>query len=378
MNAPVLNAPRVVRLNAADNVVTAVDPVEAGAVAAGVTARTRIPRGHKMTTTGIPQGQPILKFGQIIGFAAKPIEPGEWVHEHNVEMHDFARDYRFAEDARQEEILPVAEQATFEGYPPQERPGRHAQLHRHPHLGELLGHRGPPHGGGDEPLGPAGRLSQHRRRHPARAGRRLRAGCEGRGLRDPQAHAVGLRHQPQRRRRGDGGGSHRSRLARSGTNCADQFFGSLRNIHVVENDAGPLPPSSILTGTRFRPQTSHTVLPTSGEPVSDMRLMPGMTGQCHAGDVAAAGNDVDDAVGQAGIFGDEAEVDGRKRVSPAGLDDDGVSGGQGGRDSPAGQHDGKVSREDERARSPRDAHCRCLVFGHGNRRLMFDLLAPDR
>ncbi len=116
MNAPVLNAPRVVRLNVADNVVTAVDPIEAGAVVEGVTAKARVPRGHKMTTVGIPQGQPILKFGQIIGFAAKPIEPGEWVHEHNVEMHEFARDYRFAEDARQEEILPVAQQATFEGY----------------------------------------------------------------------------------------------------------------------------------------------------------------------------------------------------------------------------------------------------------------------
>src|SRR5690349_7168144 len=116
MNAPVLNAPRVVRLNAADNVVTAVDPIEAGAVAEGVTARTRIPRGHKMTTTGVLQGRPILKFGQIIGFASKPIETGEWVHEHNVEMHDFARDYRFAEDAGQEEILPVAQQATFQGF----------------------------------------------------------------------------------------------------------------------------------------------------------------------------------------------------------------------------------------------------------------------
>ena len=31
-------------------------------------------------------------------------------------MHDFARDYQFAEGARQEEILPVELQATFQGY----------------------------------------------------------------------------------------------------------------------------------------------------------------------------------------------------------------------------------------------------------------------
>src|SRR5512141_2510327 len=88
MNAPALHAPRVVRLNAADNVVTAVDPIEAGAVVEGVTARSRVPRGHKMTTVPLAAGAPILKFGQIIGFASKPVEAGEWVHEHNVEMHD--------------------------------------------------------------------------------------------------------------------------------------------------------------------------------------------------------------------------------------------------------------------------------------------------
>ena len=116
MNAPVLNAPRTVRLNAADNVVVAVDPVDVGAVAEGVTARARVPRGHKMATVAIPDGSPILKFGQIIGFASKDIAPGDWVHEHNVGMHDFERDYRFAEDARVEEVLPVELQATFQGF----------------------------------------------------------------------------------------------------------------------------------------------------------------------------------------------------------------------------------------------------------------------
>ena len=116
MNAPVLNAPRIVRLNAADNVVVAVDPIDAGAGVEGVTAKARVMRGHKMATTAIPKGAPILKFGQIIGFASTDIAPGDWVHEHNVEMHDFARDYQFAEGARQEEILPVELQATFQGY----------------------------------------------------------------------------------------------------------------------------------------------------------------------------------------------------------------------------------------------------------------------
>ena len=116
MNAPTGNAPRTLRLNASDNVVTAVDPIDAGAGAYGATATVRIPRGHKMAISTIAEKAPIVKFGQIIGFASKAIAPGEWVHEQNVVVHEFERDYRFAEDARKEDILPLHEQATFEGF----------------------------------------------------------------------------------------------------------------------------------------------------------------------------------------------------------------------------------------------------------------------
>ena len=116
MNAPTASSPRFVRLNAADNVAVAVDPIEPGSVIYGATASTRIPRGHKMALVALAEGQPIMKFGQIIGFAKETIKPGEWVHEHNVVMHDFERDYRFAEDARKENLLPKNQQATFEGF----------------------------------------------------------------------------------------------------------------------------------------------------------------------------------------------------------------------------------------------------------------------
>jgi len=109
-------APRTLRLHATDNVIVAVDPIEAGAVIDGVKAAAKVPKGHKMAVAAIKQGEPILKFGQIIGFASQDIAPGQWVHEHNVEMKDFARDYRFAEAARSEPVLPVGQRATFEGY----------------------------------------------------------------------------------------------------------------------------------------------------------------------------------------------------------------------------------------------------------------------
>lgn len=112
-----MKTPRVLRLNADDNVMIAVDEIQPGVTPPGAPiASERVPRGHKMATAPIAEGEPVRKFGQIIGFASKPIAPGQWIHEHNCVVHDFERDYQFGEGARVETILPVEQQATFEGY----------------------------------------------------------------------------------------------------------------------------------------------------------------------------------------------------------------------------------------------------------------------
>src|SRR4051794_21408406 len=41
-------------------------------------------QGHKIARKPIQSGEAILKWGQTIGFATCPIEPGRWVHTHNV------------------------------------------------------------------------------------------------------------------------------------------------------------------------------------------------------------------------------------------------------------------------------------------------------
>ncbi|MGN6551367.1 MAG: UxaA family hydrolase [Pararhizobium sp.] len=107
---------RALRLSDADNVVVAVEKIEKGTPVAGVVAAERVPFGHKIAVAAIAPGEPIRKFGQIIGFAKGPIVPGSWVHEHNVEMHDFERDYRFSEAAQPVNVLPLSEQATFQGF----------------------------------------------------------------------------------------------------------------------------------------------------------------------------------------------------------------------------------------------------------------------
>src|SRR5262245_66474883 len=73
-----MSTPRTIRLSPEDNVVVAVDQIAPGAVVAGVTARERVPRGHKMALAGIHEGEPVRTYGQTIGFASKPISHGEW------------------------------------------------------------------------------------------------------------------------------------------------------------------------------------------------------------------------------------------------------------------------------------------------------------
>ena len=107
---------RNLRLNENDNIIVAVDGLMPGADALGVAVQDRVPKGHKMASRKIEKGEPILKFGQIIGFASEDIEPGRHVHTHNCLYAEFDRDYAFAQGAMEETILPVEQRATFEGF----------------------------------------------------------------------------------------------------------------------------------------------------------------------------------------------------------------------------------------------------------------------
>ncbi len=108
---------RFLRLNAADNVVVAITTADKGGLTTeGITASERIGKGHKMASVAIKTGEPVRKFGQIIGFAKKDIGVGDWVHDHNIGMGELSHDYAFGEGAQQEDILPLEKQATFQGF----------------------------------------------------------------------------------------------------------------------------------------------------------------------------------------------------------------------------------------------------------------------
>ena len=103
-----------VRLDAADNVVTATRALEAGSLVEEHRAAGLIPSGHKIATHAIAPGAPIRKFAQIIGYASAAIAPGDHVHTHNTEFRNTDAAYEFGTDLRPVPA-PLAE-ATFQGY----------------------------------------------------------------------------------------------------------------------------------------------------------------------------------------------------------------------------------------------------------------------
>jgi altronate hydrolase len=77
-------------------------------------ARQQIPSGHKIALRPVSAGQKVLKYGQTIGLATQGIEPGDYVHVHNLDMPTIN-----AEHSVQNIYVPTSfssEQATFEGF----------------------------------------------------------------------------------------------------------------------------------------------------------------------------------------------------------------------------------------------------------------------
>ena len=108
----------ILRLHADDNVVIAMRDIEPGTYETGsgqLVVQDPVPRGHKLSTHDIAEGEPVRKYGQVIGFASTPITPGRHMHTHNTAFHMFEREYEFGVDVRPTEYIPEPERATFEG-----------------------------------------------------------------------------------------------------------------------------------------------------------------------------------------------------------------------------------------------------------------------
>ena len=107
----------VIRLDEHDNVVVARMNIPAGTQIPNenVTTLSEVPSGYKIATTTIRKGEPILKYNTVIGFANVDLVPGTMLHSHNIEFHEYQRDYAYCRDYRPLELLPEKERAAFQG-----------------------------------------------------------------------------------------------------------------------------------------------------------------------------------------------------------------------------------------------------------------------
>jgi galactarate dehydratase len=83
------DTPRCIRLHPDDNVAIVANTfgLKAGArLDDGLTLVDFVPQGHKVALVDIPAGEPVKRYGEIIGHAAAPLARGSWVDEAKIVM----------------------------------------------------------------------------------------------------------------------------------------------------------------------------------------------------------------------------------------------------------------------------------------------------
>src|SRR5579883_3065877 len=111
--------PRYIKLNERDNVAIVVNDfgLPAGSrFACGLELKSFVPQGHKAALVDIAEGAPITRYGEVIGYAAAPIQAGEWVDEARIRMPEAPSLDNLEISTAVPAALPPLEGYTFEGY----------------------------------------------------------------------------------------------------------------------------------------------------------------------------------------------------------------------------------------------------------------------
>ncbi len=119
MNRPLTEKPLYIKVHDADNVAIVVNNQ-------GLPAGTRfddglqliehVPQGHKVALSDIPQGGAILRYGEVIGLALRPIAQGSWIEESLVALPEAPPLNSLPLANNVPPTLPPLEGYTFEGY----------------------------------------------------------------------------------------------------------------------------------------------------------------------------------------------------------------------------------------------------------------------
>jgi altronate hydrolase len=111
---------KAIVLHPEDDVAIAKAPIGAGTVLedgeARITVTGDIRPGHKVARRPRALGEPIRRYGQVIGFATRPIAQGEHVHTHNLAVGELHQDYEVGTDVRPVEYYPSDRMRYFDGF----------------------------------------------------------------------------------------------------------------------------------------------------------------------------------------------------------------------------------------------------------------------
>src|SRR5256886_176434 len=112
---------RAILLRAEDDVAIAKKELTAGTVledgAARIEVRADIKPGHKIARHAVRRGEPVRRYGQVIGFATQDIAIGDHVHSHNLDIGELSEDrYQVGVDVTPVQFYPPDQMRYFDGY----------------------------------------------------------------------------------------------------------------------------------------------------------------------------------------------------------------------------------------------------------------------
>jgi len=110
--------PRYIRVHPQDNVAIVVDSYSPGTVFdTGLTLAERIPQAHKVALAELAEGAPVIRYGQVIGHALRPIAAGAWVREELLSLPDAPALDALPLATATPAALPPLEGYRFDGFP---------------------------------------------------------------------------------------------------------------------------------------------------------------------------------------------------------------------------------------------------------------------
>lgn len=111
--------PTLIQIDPSDNVAIVANDggLQPGtATTGGVVLKEFVPQGHKVALSFIEKGSPIIRYGEVIGWALEDREEGSWLNERNMRMPEAPSLDQLPLATRKREAPPHLSAQTFEGY----------------------------------------------------------------------------------------------------------------------------------------------------------------------------------------------------------------------------------------------------------------------